>query len=270
MPGTRLYSSPGATGEPELILAGPFDPARIRAILLDIEGTTTPVEFVYEVLFPYARAHLESFLRRNRERADVRVDLEALRREHASQAQRTADLPAWRGNSSDAEVQSAVAYVFWLMDRDAKSTALKSLQGKIWETGYRNRKLRGQVYSDVRPAFARWRGQNRSICIFSSGSVQAQKLLFANSTAGDLTPFIRSYFDTTSGPKQDKQSYRRITAALRLEPGKALFLSDVIAELEAARRAGMETTLCVRPGHPAAIESGGALRIVRTFDEVFP
>ncbi len=245
----------------------PPDPARIRAIVLDIEGTTTPIDFVYGTLFPFARARVEQFLRANRERADTRADLEALRREHATE-QPAPDLPPWRDDSAEARRQSAVAYLHWLMDHDRKFTALKSLQGKIWEAGYLSGELRGMVYADVQPAFARWRAQNKDICIFSSGSVLAQKLLFANSTAGDLTPFLCAYFDTSTGPKQDEQSYRRIAAALRLAPGEMLFLSDVVPELDAARRAGMGTLLCVRPG--ATAPASARHPIIHSLDEVFP
>ncbi len=159
-----------------------------------------------------------------------------------------------------------MAYVYWLMDRDRKSTGLKSLQGKIWEAGYRAGELRGQVYADVAPALARWKEHGRDIAIFSSGSVQAQQCLFANSTAGDLGPFIRAYFDTTTGPKTGVESYERIAAALERSPGQVLFLSDVGAELDAARRAGLETALCVRS--PEAVASGSGHPVIRTFDQV--
>ena len=152
------------------------------------------------------------------------------------------------------------------MDRDRKSTGLKSLQGKIWEAGYRTGDVRGQVYADVAPALARWQGQGRDIAIFSSGSVQAQQCLFANSTAGDLSPFIRAYFDTTTGPKTAAQSYQRIAAALERPPAQVLFLSDVAAELDAARQAGLHTRLCMRPPAPAPPSSGHP--VIRTFDEV--
>ena len=153
-----------------------------------------------------------------------------------------------------------------MMDRDRKSTGLKSLQGKIWEAGYRAGELRGQVYADVLPALARWKAQGRDIAVFSSGSVQAQQSLFANSTAGNLTPFIRAYFDTTTGPKTAAESYGRIAAAVERSPSEVLFLSDVGAELDAARRAGLETALCVRS--PEAVPPGSGHPVIRTFDGV--
>ena len=159
-----------------------------------------------------------------------------------------------------------MAYVHWLMDRDRKSTGLKSLQGKIWEAGYRAGALQGQVFADVPPALARWRDQGREIAIFSSGSVQAQQCLFAHSTAGDLTRFIRGYFDTTTGPKTVAQSYQRIATALERSPSETLFVSDVTPELDAARLAGMHTALCVRSPEPAS--APGPHPVIRTFDEI--
>jgi len=240
--------------------------------LLDIEGTTTPFDFVYGTLFPYARARVEDFLARHHETHDVSADLETLRQQRAAEAQLIADLPPWREDSTSARLASAAAYVQWLMDHDRKFAALKSLQGKIWEAGYRGGELRGAVYPDVAPAFARWRRQNKVIAIFSSGSVLAQELLFANSTAGDLTPFISAYFDTTTGPKQEEQSYRRIAASLGLFPGAILFISDVITELDAARCAGMATLLCLRPGtsKPSSRPEDFAHPTICTFDEGFP
>ena len=141
------------------------------------------------------------------------------------------------------------------MDRDRKSTGLKSLQGRIWEDGYRSGDLKGEVYPDVLPALERWRRQGIDIAIFSSGSVQAQRSLFRNSVAGDLTRFIRAYFDTTTGPKREPESYTRIAAALEHSPSDVFFISDIEAELDAARAAGMRTALCVRglgSGPPAS------------------
>ena len=218
-------------------MSGALSYSGVRAILLDIEGTTTPVDFVYQVLFPYARAQVKDFLERHAEAASP--DIELLRREHQQDLNRGAHPPAW---------SNAVSYVHWLMDQDRKSTGLKSLQGKIWEEGYRSGELRGEVYPDVLPALESWRQQGMKICIYSSGSVLAQKLLFSRSTAGDLTPFIDAYFDTTTGPKKETESYRKIAKALSLDPPAIVFFSDVVAELDAAREAGMKTGLCVREG----------------------
>lgn len=239
-----------------------------QAILLDIEGTTTPVEFVYEVLFPFARQHVGEFVRQQHHTPQVRATINELRQEHCADTERGSAPPAWRDDSADSLAESVTGYVHWLMDQDRKSTALKSLQGQIWEGGYLGGRLRGQVYADVPPAFARWRAQQRAIYIFSSGSVLAQKLLFAHTTAGDLTGHISGYFDTNTGAKTDASSYQLISAKMGVPPTEVLFLSDVVAELDAAQAAGMRTALCVRPGRPAPELSTQLL--VSTFDLIFP
>lgn len=239
----------------------------MRALLLDIEGTTTPGAFVYEVLFPYARTHLEEFLRQHHASPAVQSDLADLRTECARDAAQKLALPAWREDSPEAALDSAVRYLRWLMEQDRKATPLKSLQGKIWEAGYRSGTLRSQVYPDVPPALDRWQRQQRAVAIFSSGSILAQKLLFAHTSAGDLTGFIRAYFDTTTGPKQEPHSYHRIATALGLRPEQILFVSDVMGELDAARAAGLATALCVRQ---QALPAGARHPVIRTFDELLP
>lgn len=242
-------------------MADPAEAIRVRALVLDVEGTTTPIDFVVGVLFPYARARVASFLHDRASDAEVRADLALLAAEHAEDEAAGQGPPDW-----NASIESAVRYVHWLMDRDRKSTGLKSLQGRIWREGYERAELRGQVYADVAPAFERWKRQGRGIAIFSSGSVQAQRLLFAYSTAGDLTPWIDAHFDTTTGPKGAAASYERIAAALGQPASRLLFVSDVVAELDAARLAGIQTSLCVRgatrraPSHP----------MIRTFEEICP
>ena len=240
-----------------------IDRPGVRVLLLDVEGTTTAVSFVSDVLFPYARAHLREFLQAAPNDPATREDVAALRAER--QAETEAGAPAWPAAGPDATLAAAAAYAEWLMDRDRKSTALKSLQGRIWKGGYRSGALKSHVYPDVRPALERWRGQRRSVAIFSSGSVLAQRLLFENTGDGDLTPLIHGYFDTTTGPKGAAHSYRRIAEALRVAPAAVLFVSDVPAELDAARSAGMGTALCVRDGGapPAADHP-----VLRTFDEI--
>jgi enolase-phosphatase E1 len=234
----------------------------VRVLLLDVEGTTTATSFVTDVLFPFARAHLREFLQAAPNDPGTRQDLAALRAER--QAEREAGAPEWRGAGQAETLASAAAYAEWLMDRDRKSTALKSLQGRIWKGAYRSGALKSHVYPDVRPALERWRGQRRSVAIFSSGSVLAQRLLFENTAEGDLTPLLNGYFDTTTGPKRAANSYRRIAEALRVAPAAVLFVSDVPEELDAARTAGMGTALCVRDGNPPATDHP----VLRTFDEI--
>src|SRR5262245_22139420 len=233
---------------------------QVRSILLDIEGTTTPVDFVYKILFPYARMRVEDFVRRNWKA--LSSDVARLAEEHSADLRRNTNPPAWR---EDRKADSVVDYIHWLMDQDRKSTGLKSIQGKIWLAGYETGELRGEVFPDVTPAFVRWGGRNRTICIFSSGSVLAQRLLFSNSTEGDLTPFIWKYFDTTTGPKAEPDSYRKIALACALSPEEMLFVSDVVSELDAAQSAGLETVLCVRGETPPP---ACAHRAIRSFDEL--
>jgi len=232
------------------------------ALLLDIEGTTTPVTFVTDVLFPFARKRLREFLEAHAQEPPVAAQLEALEREHAHEDQTDAP-PRW--NEGD-RIASACAYLEWLMDRDRKTTPLKALQGSIWEHGYRAGDLVAPVYDDVPPAYARWRAAKREIAIFSSGSVLAQKLLFAHTNAGDLTSFISAYFDTTTGPKKAPASYRKIAAAMGKPPEQVLFVSDIAGELDAAREAGMHTSLCARPGARDALSSTHDR--IRTFVEL--
>src|SRR5262249_49490462 len=158
-------------------------------------------------------------------------------------------------------------YVHWLMDRDRKSTPLKSLQGKIWEAGYRSGELRGRVFDDVPPALIEWSEQGKRIAIYSSGSVLAQRLLFGCTDAGDLTRFITSYFDTAVGDKREAGSYRLIAEALETEPTRIVFISDVANELAAAESAGLSVLLSIRPGNPAQ-DNANAYRAIHSFAEV--
>ena len=232
----------------------------IRAVLLDIEGTTTPITFVHERLFSYARASVRTFLARTVETdPDIRHILEGLRVEHARDLDRGEAPPSWPDPSAgaSANADAASAYVGWLIDRDRKSGPLKALQGRIWEGGYATGALQGEVYADVPATLRAWTARGVRVGIFSSGSVLAQQLLFTHSTAGDLSPFLTWYFDTAIGPKRDPDSYRRIAAQIDIPPDGILFLSDTPEELDAARTAGLRTRLVVR-------ESGDTLDSVRT------
>ena len=210
----------------------------VRGILLDIEGTTTPIAFVHDVLFTYARDHVREFLLANADNEEVRADIALLGDEHADDVNNDRNPPPL-----------VVDYVEWLIGIDRKSTGLKSLQGKIWRQGYRDGTLKSQVFVDVAPAFERWHQRGLSINIFSSGSVLAQKLLFAHTEAGDLTRFIDDYFDTNVGKKGEAESYRRIAGKMKLPARGILFVSDVIDELNAAHDAGMQVLLSIRPGN---------------------
>jgi enolase-phosphatase E1 len=241
--------------------------AAIDVVLLDIEGTTTPIEFVHRTLFSYARERVRGFLEASAGDPAVNAALAGLREEHRADAAAGESPPDWRDDSAGVGLTSAATYVHWLIDRDRKSRWLKELQGRIWEEGYRSGSLHGEVYPDVPDALARWTGAGRRAGIFSSGSVLAQKLLFAHSTAGDLTPFLRWHFDTAVGAKRESSSYGRIADTIGISPARILFISDVSAELEAAEAARLRTLLCDRQGTGTS-DSGIRHAVIRSFEQV--
>lgn len=212
----------------------------IDFVLLDVEGTTTAKSFVFDVLFPYARRHLAAFVATHRE--DPRV-CEAL-----EQARQTM-LDEGAGPLDDAAVVEGLRR--WI-DEDRKHTALKALQGHLWRDGYESGAYRAHLYPDVLPAFERWRAAGVQIAIYSSGSVGAQRLLFAHTEAGDVTGYLEAYFDTRVGHKREVTSYTAIAAALGCAPSRVIFLSDVTEELDAAREAGLQVLHVVRPGTEAS------------------
>lgn len=247
----------------------PNDPLS-QCVLLDIEGTTTPIDFVFKTLFPFARAHVKDYLCRNWSSAEIQATIAQLRAECANDLAEGLQPPAMAALDDaplEERIESAVAYIHWLMDRDRKSTPLKAIQGRIWEEGYLAGKLLSQVFNDVPPAFTRWRQQNKQICIYSSGSVLAQKLLFGHTMFGDLTKHISHYFDTTIGHKVDPNSYRRIADTLGLAPSEIIFASDVLAELDAAAEVGMKTVLSIRPGN-RPVEPNAAHPAVTSFSSL--
>jgi enolase-phosphatase E1 len=225
----------------------------IRAVLLDIEGTTTDVRFVHDTLFGVARRDLPAYVAAHPNEPEVRCAREAVA---AEQGRPAGDVTA------DA---LAAALLAWI-DEDRKETSLKALQGKIWREAYASGGLRSHVYPDVEPALRRWRAAGLTVAIFSSGSVEAQKLLFRHTAAGDLTGHLAAYFDTTTGPKREPESYRRIAGALGLPPGAVLFLSDIVAELDAAAAAGMGVVQLLRPG--TAPTPGSPHPTAASFDEI--
>ncbi|QZX80920.1 acireductone synthase [Metapseudomonas otitidis] len=205
----------------------------IKAILTDIEGTTSAVSFVFDVLFPYAARHLPGFVSEHAAEPAVAEQLEAVRRE---------------SGEPEASVERVVAILLEWIAEDRKATPLKALQGMVWEQGYRAGQLKGHVYPDAVEALRRWHAEGYRLYVYSSGSIQAQKLIFGCSEAGDLSPLFSGYFDTTSGPKREAGSYRRIVEAIGLPAEEVLFLSDVVQELDAAREAGLPTIGLAREG----------------------
>lgn len=205
----------------------------IKAILTDIEGTTSAVSFVFEVLFPFAAKHLPDFVREQAARPDVAAQLQAVRRDSAE---------------PNADVARVIDILLSWIAEDRKATPLKALQGMVWEQGYNAGQLKGHVYPDAVDALQGWHSQGYGLYVYSSGSVQAQKLIFGCSQAGDLSGLFSGYYDTTSGPKREAQSYRNITQAIGLAADQIVFLSDIVEELDAAKAAGMATCGLAREG----------------------
>lgn len=239
-----------------------------RVYLLDVEGTVAPISLVSEQLFPYARARFGDFLKKQIDEPGVRADLMLLAEEN--QAETAPGVPRMPEVGSISDVDGprfrldAFVYLVWLMDRDRKSTALKSLQGKVWKVGFESGQLKGTLFADVPAAFERW-SRSGKVAIYSSGSVEAQQLLFRYSTYGDLTPLIAANFDTRMGAKSESGSYSAIAEKLQVPPGQVTFFSDVVRELDAARSAGMETRLVVREGN-APVEDANRHSIVESFE----
>ncbi|POP69965.1 acireductone synthase [Pseudomonas syringae] len=205
----------------------------IKAILTDIEGTTSAVSFVFDVLFPFARKHLPAFVRENAEKPAVAQQLQAVREQ---------------AGESDADVERVIAILLEWIAEDRKATPLKALQGMVWEQGYNAGQLKGHVYPDAVDALKHWHQQGYRLYVYSSGSIQAQQLIFGCSEAGDLSGLFSGYFDTTSGPKREAQSYRTIAQAMDCPAEDILFLSDIVEELDAAQAAGMATCGLARDG----------------------
>lgn len=222
----------------------------LDAIILDIEGTTTPIDFVYETLFPYARASLERYVTDHWHEDAVQHDVELVKAQTRVDRAHGDAPPELNEDDIASASQSIVAILRWQMDNDRKTTGLKSLQGKIWQGGYEQGELKGRVYDDVLRLFEQvQQDPSGKLCIYSSGSVHAQKLLFAHSEHGDLRPYLSGYYDTTTGPKKEAASYLAIAKDLDVSPERALFLTDNIDEARAAREAGMQVAVAMREGN---------------------
>ncbi|WP_255105355.1 MULTISPECIES: acireductone synthase [unclassified Synechococcus] len=250
-------------------------------MLLDIEGTTCPVSFVADTLFPYARARLESFLMEHGHDPDLKPLLCDLQE-------------AWHKNNSDANdntfqsesvhlheqesqhppamqpsLQQLCSFLKFLIDDDRKLTALKELQGLIWNEGYANGSLRAPLFADVAPVLERWHVAGLQLAVYSSGSVAAQQLLYGHSDAGDLRQLFCGWFDTRVGAKQDPASYLRIADSLGAPAGKILFISDSLSELNAAQLSGLHVIFSSRPGNPE--DSPGPYSQITTLEQIpFP
>lgn len=216
----------------------------VRAILTDIEGTTSSISFVRDVLFPYARRALPGFVRAHGSEPEVRRWLDVVATEHGAVC------------SDEVIVEILQGWI----DDDRKHTALKALQGMVWDAGYRNADFTAPIYPDAATALREWHGAGYPLYVYSSGSVPAQKLFFGHSDAGDLTPLVSGWFDTEVGGKREAASYARIAESIGVEPADILFLSDIVEELDAARDAGLQTVLVDRREDYPQPRSGEAAR----------
>ena len=229
-------------------------PSTIHQVLLDIEGTTCPVQFVSEVLFPYAQAKLLPFLTSHRSEDPIRQLLQEVA--DALLADPSPEAVALRAAAPAADHQGSFglttlcSYLDWLIQTDRKITPLKDLQGRIWDEGYHQGDLIAPLFADVPKALKRWHTQGLGLSVYSSGSVQAQKLLYSHTESGDLSPLFSHWFDTRTGAKNDPESYRTIARLLNSQPANVVFISDAIGELTAAEQAGMAVLFSLRPGNP--------------------
>ncbi|AHX13719.1 haloacid dehalogenase [Dyella jiangningensis] len=223
----------------------------IRAIVTDIEGTTSSIRFVKDVLFPYARERLPAFVETHGDTPDVQHWLHEAAKE---------------AGIVEAPRQEVIEMLLRWIDEDRKSTALKALQGMIWKEGYESGDYQAHMYPEVSARLHAWRADGLHLYVYSSGSVPAQKLFFGYSEAGDLTPLFSGYFDTETGPKRERASYEKIAKAIGEQPGHILFLSDIVEELDAAKAAGLRTGWLLR--EPQAIPEAPRHPAYRDFDAI--
>ncbi|MFO0883733.1 MAG: acireductone synthase [Pirellulales bacterium] len=222
-----------------------------RAIVVDIEGTTSSIAFVHQVMFPFVRRELDAYLRSHWTDADVEQACNQVAKDAGH-----ANFAAWLMLAGIAENDSAAAQelvkkeVHRLMDGDVKATGLKALQGLIWEAGFASGELVADVFADVPPALDAWNAAGKDVRVYSSGSIKAQLLFFGHTQFGNLLSKFRGHFDTTIGNKREAASYGRIADAMGMPANEILFVSDLVAELDAAQKAGMQTALTMRPGNP--------------------
>lgn len=216
------------------------------AVLLDIEGTTSPVSFVYDVLFPYARDNARSFLEKKWDNPTLLLACDLLAKEAGF-----SDSYIWLNSEErvPAMIDKVLREFNRLMDVDSKSRGVKELQGLIWAEGYETGKLQSKLFDDVPQALASWKASGHIIAIYSSGSSTAQRVFYEHTEFGDLSDYFNGFFDTSCGPKRDASSYKMIASRLNRTPEQMVFISDVCAELDAAASVGFQTLHMVRPGN---------------------
>ena len=233
-------------------------------ILLDIEGTTSSVSFVYDVMFPFVRRELDKYLCANWDSAVLNEMCDLIAKDAGYES-----FAAWCGSETEVGKRQQLlrAEVLRLMEGDVKATGLKALQGLIWQSGFESGEIQAHVYDDVLPAIQAWNDAECDVRIFSSGSIAAQKLFFGHTVVGNILHLFRGHYDTTTGPKKEAASYQAIAKDFGLPPAQILFLSDVLDELEAARAARLQTGLCKRPGN-AKVAAGHGHPEITSFDQI--
>lgn len=223
----------------------------VKAVLCDIEGTTSSISFVHETLFPYAKKQMRDFLETHRDKPGVAHEIGQIIDK----------------NENVLTLDDVIDKLLEWIAQDKKETSLKTLQGMIWKEGFTRGDFRGHLYPDVLSAFQRWKSAGLDLYIYSSGSLQAQKLYFQYSNKGDLSNLLSGYFDTTTGPKREKASYEKIALAIGVSPPSVLFLSDIAEELEAAESAQMQVVRLVRPQDT---KPGSRFSEVADFTQIHP
>ena len=221
-------------------------------IVMDIEGTTSSVSFVHDVLFPYAFKNLEKFIQNNKQDQMVAESL--------SEAARIVRATEGRDIGPDEIIPTLLRWI----KEDKKHTPLKTIQGMIWKYGYENKEYQSHIYDDVLPCWKKWQKEQINLAIYSSGSIPAQKLLFKHTSEGNVCHCLSAYFDTTTGAKRDTNSYQKIAKTLETPSESILFLSDIVEELHAAKEAGFQCTHVIRPG----TQDQGFSSKVKTFNDL--
>ncbi|KAK6999823.1 enolase-phosphatase E1 [Biomphalaria glabrata] len=253
--------------EAESLLVG------VRSLLLDIEGTTTPISFVEKTLFPYVTNNIESYLNKNFENADVQKAIAALRdqaaKEKDEKVEGVVEIPSGDASKEDV-IKAVIDNVKWQMGENRKTTELKALQGLIWKEAFESSEIKGELFEDVGPMLKMLAEEGFKLYVFSSASIQSQKLLFSYSNQGDLSDVFSGYFDTTTGSKRDKASYKKIATEIGHEPKDILFLTDIPEEAEAAVGAGLRSALVIRPGNEELTDENlQNFACIERFDELY-
>ena len=232
-----------------------------KIILLDIEGTTSSIDFVHKSMFPFARERTDAFVRENWDSEVLNdcIDLLAKDLDHET-------AQSWLGSTADPQ-QTVIDAVIGMIDGDVKATGLKQLQGIIWKDGFHSGELVAHLYDDTAPAMKRWKEAGLDLRIYSSGSIAAQKLFFGHSVAGNMLDLFSAHYDTTTGPKKEPASYEKIVADCGVAAESIVFVSDVPTELDAAASAGMQTVLSLRPENPS-VENTTKHNAIESFEEL--